>query len=86
MLFVDSSRDDVYSIIFDDNIERDRSHIAVTYDISLKRRLTFQESNELYLRRVHPYGVIFDEEYFVKILEESEKNFHRRKRHHQQQK
>lgn len=58
-------------IFFDDNIERDRSHIIDVRDKTSFDHIPFEGTNDVYIRRVEPLLAIENENYFIHAIEQS---------------
>lgn len=59
------NNDDMH-VFFDDNIERDRAHIVDVREYDTFAPIPFSMSRQRYLRRVEPFQVITDPQYFIK--------------------
>jgi hypothetical protein len=68
LLVVDTSDRSVLPIFFDDNVERDRSHIVDVRTLT-GEPIPFAESVDHYIVKAEPLHAITDPNYFIKLVE-----------------
>ena len=58
----------MHHVFFDDNILWDEAHIVDTWDVESKQRVSFKESNNVFLSKVHFVQAVCEQDYFIKSL------------------
>jgi hypothetical protein len=60
--------ENVIQIFFDDNIERTHAHIVDVRNIHNFERIPFEVANDRYIKRVEPWSLITDPNYYIDTL------------------